>query len=176
MYKFNLFLSFFNKTVALLIIFSLLSISFSFNVDKNIKQEFGTLYKSTSISEYYNSIANFSYGVINKILESTNIFIVNKTSQNDREKEGNKNNTNKNDLYFVKTTTEKELKVSQKFNAYNFVLTGKQSYIAPLLNKIIFKFHTFKLTCITLLFCYFARDNIGENININNIIGKIRLV
>ena len=175
MYKFNLFLSFFNKTIALLITFSLLSISFSFNIDKNIKQEFGTLYKSTSICEYYNSIANFSYGVINKILESTNIFLIDRTSKNDTNKEESKKSNNQNDLYFVKTTTEKELKVSEKVGDYNFSLLGNGSYSALLLNDIISKFHTLKLSCITMIFCYFARDSIGD-ININNIIGKVRLV
>ena len=155
--------------------FSLLSISFSFNIDENIKQEFGTLCKSTSICEYYNSIANFSYGVINKILESTKINLVATPTQKDKDENKDKKSSSQKDLYFVKTTTEKELKVSEKIGDYNFYLLSKESYSAPLLNELISKFHIFKLSCITLLFCYFARDSIGD-ININNIIGKVRLV
>ena len=175
MYNSNLFVSFFNKSIALLVIFSLLSISFSFNIDENVKQEIDTLYKSTSICEYYNSLAKFSYGVINKILESTNIFLTDKTSQSDNNKEESKKSGEQNNLYFVKTTTENDLKVSKNVNNCSVSLLNENSYSTPLLNNIIFKFHTFKLTCITILFCYFARDSIGENI-INNITGKIRLV
>ena len=177
MYKVNLFLSFFNKTIALLITFSLLSISFSFNIDENIKQEFGTIYKSTSISEYYNSIANFSYGIINKILESTKIVLVDKTSQNGSKKEENKKSNSQNDLFFVKTTNETKLGTSKNLdnNNHNISLLGEKSCSAPLLSESVFKFHTLKLICITMLFCYFARDGI-EDININNIIEKIRLV
>lgn len=175
MYNNNLFISFFNKCLALLVIFSLLSISFSFNIDETVKQEFGVLYKSTSISEYYNSITNFSYGIINKILESTNINLVSTTSQKNEAENKDKKSSGQKDLYFVKTTTENDLKLSKNFDNCGFSLLNEKSYSTPLLNKIIFKFYTFKLMCITILFCYFARDNI-EDINIINITGKVRLV
>ena len=175
MYKFNSFLSLLNKSIALLITFSLLSISFSFNIDETVKQEFGMLYKSTSISEYYNSITNFSYGIINKILESTKINLVPTATQKDNAENKENKSTGQKDLYFVKTTTENDLKVSRNVNDCSVSLLNENSYCTPMSNNIIFKFHTFKLTCITILFCYFARDSIGENI-INNITGKVRLV
>lgn len=177
MYNSNLFVSFFNKSIALLVIFSLLSISFSFNIDENVKQEIDTLYKSTSICEYYNSLAKFSYGVINKILESTNIFLTYKTSQSDNNKEESKKSGEQNNLYFVKTTTENDLKISlsKDLNDYSLSLLGGESYSTPLLSNIVFKFHMFKLTCITVLFCYFARGNI-DIINFNNMIKENRLV
>lgn len=176
MYNNSIFLSFFNKSIALLVIVSLLSISFSFNIDENVKQELNTLYKSTSICEYYNTLTNFSYGIINKILESTNIFLADKTSQSDNNKEESKNSAEQNNLYFVKTTNETKISTSKNINNYNISMLCEQNYSTPLLNKIIFKFHTLKLSCITLLFCYFARDSIGENINIINIIKGFRLV
>ena len=174
MYNSNLFVSFFNKSIALSVIFSLLSVSFCFNIDKKFKHEINTLYKSTSICEYYNSLANFSYGIINKILESTNIFLVDKSSQSNNNNKENKKNSEQNKLYFVKTTTENDLKtsLSKDFNGFAFSLLCKDS---TLLNNIIFKFHIFKLTCTTILFCYFARGNI-DIINFNNIMKENRLV
>ncbi len=180
MYKINSFLSVFNKSIALLVTISLLSISFAFNMDENVKKELDTLYKSTSICEYYNSITNFSYGIINKILESTKIVLVDKTSQSDKNKEENKKNTEQNKLYFVKTTNETKVSSSRNLqnSGFSFVssLISTDNSFNLLLNKNIFKFCIFKLSCIVLLFCYFARDNIGENININNIIKRFRLV
>ena len=74
MYRFN-FTFLFNKFVAFLLIFSLSVLSFSFSADENVKQEINTLYNATSISDYYKSITNFSYTLINKILESANVIL-----------------------------------------------------------------------------------------------------
>ena len=75
MYNFKLCLSFLNKFVVLLITISLLFVSFSFNFEKNIKQELSNLYEATSVCACYNTITNFSYVIINKILESTKIVL-----------------------------------------------------------------------------------------------------
>ena len=179
MYKFNLFLSLFNRFVALSVIFSLLVISFSFNIDNEIKKEFGTLYKSTSISDYYNSIANFSYGIINKILESTNIVLSDKTT-NQREDEDKKDTAkNKENLAFVKTDNENKIKTAVFQNNCNgsvlCALLNTNFNFNYLLRKFIFRLHMFRFCFITTIFCYFARGNI-DIINFNNMIEGNRLV
>ncbi|MBQ3942696.1 MAG: hypothetical protein II669_00075 [Elusimicrobia bacterium] len=178
MYKFGLFLSFINKSIALLIIFALLSVSFSFNINANIKEEFNSLYKTTSISEYYNSIANFSYGIINKILESTKIVLKDTASKNSSK--GKKNNTKQNNkIEFVKVENEKELKAVNTFsdNDLSFVYTfGSSTKIMNILKTFVLDFYTLFLNKQNLLFCYFPRGNIDTNININSIIEEIRLV
>ena len=120
MYNFNFCSSLFNRVIALLVTISLLSVSFSFNFDKNIKKEFNVLYEATSVCEYYNTLTNFSYGIINKILESTNIVLTEANSQkSNTEKKEKEENNEQNNLYFVKSNNEKEITTSKKFNIYN---------------------------------------------------------
>ena len=180
MYNFNLCSSFFNKFISIFLTISLLSVSFSFYFDENIKRELNILYEATSVCEYYNTITNFSYGIINKILESTNINLTETTSQknNTDKKENNKNE--QNSLYFVKTGSEKEIRDSNKISNYNTLqsnifLINNNNCFNFLLENVTYNLYTFKLICITFFLCYCARDNI-EDININNIIRKVRLV
>ena len=180
MYNFKWCSLFLNKFITLLVTISLLSVSFSFNFEENIKQELNTLYEATSVCEYYNAITNFSYGIINKILESTNIVLTEKTTQkNNAEKKDQKDST-KNNLYFVKSTNEKELNNSKFLNNYNFysshILLNREIYFIVALNKIIVKFHIFKLSHVKTIFCYFARGNIDSILNITNRIKMLRLV
>ena len=176
MYNFNYCLTFFNKIIIWLVTISLLSVSFSFNFDGKIKQELNTLCEATSISDYYNTLTNLSYGIINKILESTNISLAEKVSQeNNTEKEEEKSNT-QNNLYFVKSTNEKEVTNSIKFNYYKFYLSDmlsvKNISFILSLNKIFLKFQNIGFIYIKNAFCYFARGNIDGILINNNIIKK----
>jgi hypothetical protein len=165
--------------VSFLLTISLLSVSFSFSFDKNVKEKLNILYEATSVCEYYNTLTNLSYGIINKILESTKITLTEKTSQKDNTEKKEKENSNQNNLYFVNSTNEKEINSSKKINNYNFpslnVFFNDNTGFNFLINNFVYRIYTFKLTCITLLLCYFARDNI-DDININKIIKKVRLV
>ena len=178
MYKINSFLSVFNKSIALLVTISLLSITVFFNIDENVKQDLNTICKATSISDYYRSVTNFSYNVINKILESTNIFLTNTKTQKEN-KDTQKKETNKENLAFVKTDNENKIKVSKFFNNYNFCdfsyLSTAGNNFKFLLNSFFFHIHTLKLSLATMFCCYFARGNI-DIINLNNIIKENRLV
>lgn len=184
MYDFILYSCFLKKFITLLLTITLLSVSFSFNFDKNITQELNTLYEATSVCEYYNTITNLSYSIINKILESTNINLTTSVSQrNEMEKKEKeeKEQSNKYNLYFVKTTFEKEVKYSKIFNNYKFsiqniLLLNKLFYFNLLSSKFLFTDNIFKLSYIAVFFCYLARDNIEGNLNINNIIREVRLV
>ena len=178
MYKFNSFLSLLNKSIALLITFSLLSISFSFYFDENIKRELNILYEATSVCEYYNTITNFSYGIINKILESTKIVLKDTASKNSSKEKKNDTKQN-NKIEFVKVENEKELKAVNTFsdNDLSFVYTfGSSTKIMNILKTFVLDFYTLFLNKQNLLFCYFPRGNIDTNININSIIEEIRLV
>ena len=180
MYNFNLYSLFFNKLISLLVTISLLSVSFFFYFDENIKQELNILYEATSVCEYYNTITNFSYGIINKILESTNITLTETASTQNNTDKKEKTNNEQNNLYFVKSTNEKEISESKKINDYNAIVSNifliNTTQLNILLKNFTYHFCTFKLICIIIiLFCYFARNNI-ESININNIIKKVRLV
>ena len=179
MYNFGFCSSFFNKIVVSLITISLLSVSFSFNFDKNIEQEFNTLYKATSVCEYYNTITNFSYGIINKILKSANMISTDVVSsqKSNEEKKDTKNN-NPSDLYFVQLTNEKEANHIMNFSNFSsfYSLLNSNICFNLLLNKIFFKFHIFELSCIQTFFHYFARGNIEGNILINNLLIENRLV
>ncbi len=180
MYNFNRCSSFLNKFITLLVTISLLSVSFSFNFEENIKQELNTLYEATSVCEYYNAITNFSYDIINKILESTNIALTEKSTQKNGAEKKNQKSSTKNNLYFVKSANEKELNNSSFFNHYKFyssdILLNKEIYFVFTLNKIIIKFHIFKLSRVKTIFCYFARGNIDSILNITNKIKLLRLV
>jgi len=179
MYNFDFCSSFFNKIVVLLITISLLSVSFSFNFDKNTKQELNDLYKATSVCEYYNAITNFSYGIINKILKSTDIISTNDDfSQKEDTPEKATKEFNSTDLCFVQLTNEEGIKFLKNFNTFYFFCPLLDTYFSfnLLLNKIFFKFHIFELSCIQTFFHYFARGNIEENILINNILMENRLV
>ena len=172
MYNFKLFPSLFNKIIIFFMIISLLSLSFSFNFDKNIKQELNTLYEATSFCEYYNSITNFSYSIINKILESTNIVLEKGFPQKNKDTNNN-SNKDKKTLDFVQLNKQQE-----KSNLKNFVSNDLVCYgLLQLNNKItyfykilIFELHILQLVIIGLFFCYFARRNIDENIILNNIL------
>ena len=178
MYNLSFCSSFFNKIIALLLTVSLLSVSFSFNFDKGIKQELNALYEATSVCEYYNTLTNFSYGIINKILESTNIVLTETSSQKDKTENKDQKNNKQNDLYFVKSTNEKEINHLKSFNTIPFfnTLLNKNICFNFLLNKNIFNFLIFQLSCTMTFFCYFARRSIDDNIIINNILIKNRLV
>lgn len=180
MYNFNLCLSFLNKFIALFVTISLLSVSFSFNFDENIKQELNTLYEATSVCEYYNTITNFSYGIINKILESTNIVSTVSSSQKDNTDKKEEKTNKDYSLYLLKSSNEKENSNLKIFDHYNFslfyILLNRNFYFNFLLNNFFFKLHIFKLDTITTFFCYFARGNIDYIINFNNIIRNLRLV
>lgn len=178
MYNLGVCSSFFYKIVSFLLTVSLLSVSFSFSFDENIKQKLNDLYKATSVCEYYNTITNFSYGIINKILESTKINLTEETTtqKNNTEK---KESNNQYNLYFVNSTNEKEINNSKKINNYNFsslnVFCSSNEDFGFSLNQFVYRIYMLNLTCITLLLCFFARDNI-DDININRIIKKVRLV
>lgn len=179
MYNFKLCLSFLNKFVVLLITISLLFVSFSFNFEKNIKQELSNLYEATSVCACYNTITNFSYVIINKILESTKIVLTEETSQkSDNKKEEQKNDT-QNNLYFVKSTNEKEINNLKNLNYFKFylsdILLNTKICFVFVLSTVIFKLNLFKLNTVKTIFCYFARGNI-DSINIINNIKRFRLV
>ncbi len=178
MYNLKICSSFFYKIVSFLLTISLLSVSFSFSFDENIKQKLNNLYEATSVCEYYNTITNFSYGIINKILESTKITLNEQSPQKNNTEKKEKESNQQNNLYFVKSTNEKEINNSKKISNYNFpslnVFFSGNTDFNFLINNFVYRIYTFKLTCITLLLCYFARDNIDENIN--KIIKKVRLV
>ena len=179
MYNFKLYSSFLNKFVALLVTISLLFVSFSFNFEKNIKQELSNLYEATSVCACYITITNFSYGIINKILESTKIVLTKENSQkSDNEKEEQKSNT-QNNLYFLKSTNEKELNSLKSFNYFKFylsdILLNTKICFAFVLSTITFKLNLFKLNTVKTIFCYLARGNI-DCINIINNIKRFRLV
>ena len=113
-------------------------------------------------------------------MESTNINLTETTSQknNTDKKENNKNE--QNSLYFVKTGSEKEIRDSNKISNYNTLqsnifLINNNNCFNFLLKNLTYNLYTFKLIYITFFLCYCARDNI-EDININNIIRKVRLV
>lgn len=179
MYNFSLCSSFLNKFVVLAVTISLLFVSFSFSFEKNIKQELSNLCEATSVCACYNTITNFSYGIINKILESTKIVLTEENSQkNNNEKEEQKNDT-QNNLYFVKSTNEKEINNLKNFNYFKFylsdILLNKKICFVFVLSTVIFKFNLFKLNTVKTIFCYFARGNI-DSINIINNIKRFRLV
>ena len=109
MYNLKFCSSFFYKVVSFLLTISLLSVSFSFSFDENVKQKLNDLYEATSVCEYYNTITNFSYGIINKILESAKITLTETAAQKDNTEKKEKENNNQNNLYFVKSTNEKEI-------------------------------------------------------------------
>ena len=178
MYKINSFLSVFNKSIALLVTISLLSISVFFNIDENIKQDLNTICKATSISDYYRSVTKFSYNIIGKILESTNISLTGTRTQKEN-KDTQKKAANKETLTFVKTDNENQIKVSKLLTNYNFYdfsfIPSTGNNFKFLLNKNFFHIHTLKLSLATMFCCYFARGNI-DIINLNNIIKENRLV
>lgn len=180
MYNFNLCSSFLNKLIVFVITISLLSVSFSFSFDENIKQELNTLYEATSFCEYYNTITNFSYDIINKILESANIVSTLSSSQKDNTDNKEKNSKKDYNLYLLKTANERETNNLKILNYYNFslfyILLDRNFYFNSLLSKFFFKLHVFKLNTITTFFCYFARGNIDYIIKFNNIIINLRLV
>lgn len=179
MYNIKFYFLFINRFVALLLTISLLSISFSFNFDKNIKQEFNTLYKATSVCEYYTTLTNFSYGIINKILKSVNMVSKDETcSQKNKTEKKDTKNSDSSDLYFVQLTNEKEANHIMNFSNFSpfYSLLNSNICFAFLLNKIFFKFHIFELNCIQTFFHYFARGNIEGNILINNLLIENRLV
>ncbi len=178
MYKINSFLSVFNKSIALLVIFSILSVTFSFNIDENIKQDLNTICKATSVSDYYRSLTNFSYNIIGKILESTNISLTGTKTQEEN-KDTQKKANNKESLTFVKTDNEIKIKAPNLLTNYNFYdfgfIPSTGNNFKFLLNKFFFHIHTLKLSLATMFCCYFARGNI-DIINLNNIIKENRLV
>lgn len=179
MYNIRFYFLFINRFIALLLTISLLSVSFSFNFDKNIKQEFNTLYKATSVCEYYNAVTNFSYGIINKILKSANMVSKDETcsQSNNAEKKDTKNN-NRSDLCFVQLTNERETNHTINFSNFSsfYSLLNSNIRFDFLLNKIFLKFHIFELSCIPTFFHYFARGNIEDNILNNNLLTGNRLV
>ena len=180
MYNFSLYSSFLNKFIALFVTITLLFVSFSFRFEANLKQELNNLYEATSVCEYYNTITNFSYGIINKILESTNINLTTPVSQNDKAGKKEEPKNNQDNLYFVKSTNERESANIKTFNYSNIylydILLSQNIYSSMLLNKIFLKFHIFKISHIPTIFCYLARGNIDDIIKINNILKDIRFV
>ena len=170
MYRINLFIPLFNKIIVYMIIFSLLSVSFSFNIHENIKQELNDLYKATSVCEYYNTITNFSYGIINKILESTNIVLTNSTKNNNERKENNTKRVNY--LDFVQPKNEHNIKNFKSINN-NFInkllycFNENNYFQKSILIKYIYNSKTFML--MFYKFYYYARGNIEDIINFNNI-------
>lgn len=174
MHMFNLSVSLFKKFITLLICVSILSMVSVFDVEENIKNEINTLCKATSISDYYNTITNFSYSLISTLLESTKIVIDN-TKQNQNDNKNNKTDEkNKTSFIFVQSSN-KNLKSSQfaKNISFNNVILIPGTFKNYLFQKYIFYIHTVVLIFMLLIFCYFARGNIEENKNINMNMGII---
>ena len=174
MYRFN-FTFLFNKFVTFVLIFSLSVLSFSFSADENIKQELNTLYNATSISDYYNSITNFSYTLINKILESANVVLTEKSSK--KRNDNKQNKTTKEKFDFVKLNTEKEIKFLNNHSSvfYN-ILFDTYIFFYDLPINVIPNLYDFGSFYIKTDYCYFARGNIEDIININNTVKENRLV
>lgn len=175
MYRFN-FILLFNKFISLLLIFSLSVLSFSFSADENIKQEIGVLYSATSISNYYNSITKISYNLINKILESANVVVNVTSSQKEKNKKEQKNKNNKN-LDLLKLNAEKEIKLSDTYHSsFYTVLFDAHIFSYQTVSGSVRNLFVYGLFYIKTSFCYFARGNIDNIININNIMEGNRLV
>ena len=174
MYRFN-FTFLFNRLVTFVLIFSLSVLSFSFTTDENVKQEINTLYNATSISEYYNSITNFSYTLINKILESANVVLTEKSSK--KRNDNKQNKTTKEKLDFVKLNSEKEIKFLNNHSSvfYN-ILFDTYTFFYDLAINVVPNLYDFNSFYIKTNCCYFARGNIENIININNIAIENRLV
>lgn len=164
MINLNYLSSLLNKTVSFLLALSLLAATFSFAADENVKQDFSILYKATSICEYYSSLANFSYEMIDKVLKSANInlsYSSTKTNSTNNKKK-NKQNTR---FDFVEPNNENDIKNLKSVNLYyGSVLFFENSFKIYTLENIISINNIFVLLFLFFGFCYFARGNIEDNI------------
>ncbi len=164
-----------NKLISFLLAFSLLAATFSFASDENIRQEFSLLYKATSICEYYNSVTNFSYEVISKVLKSANVNLTCSSAKAKNSKKEKQNKTNSR-LDFVQPNNENILKTFKSADSFDNILFFNNNFKFSRSEDISFINSFITLLFMVLLnFCYFARGNI-DNIKFYNKTVKNRLV
>ena len=173
---YNFYSSLLNRIISFLLAFSLLAVTFTFAVDENVKQEFSVLYRATSICEYYNSLTNLSYDIINKVLKSANVNIsfANTKTNTTKNKKTNKKNSR---FDFVQPNNENSIKnlTAQKLSLTNIVFVPDNLKFYSIENYTLVN-NIFILFFILLSFCYFARGNIDDNINFYNRTKENRLV
>ena len=176
MINLNCLSSLYNKTISFLLALSLLAATFSFAADDKIKQEFSALYKSTSICEYYNSMTKFSYGIISKVLKSSNINFAytSKKTENSKDKKQSKKN---NRFDFVQSNNESDLKIFKSMNLlYGSIFFSGNNFKFHSSDNTVFINNIIVLLFIFFGFCCLARGNIDNDIKFYNKIIKYCLV
>lgn len=174
MYKYDVTL-FIRKTVAFFITFSLMLCLFSFNIDEFVKQDFVMLYNATSISDCYNSITNVSFNIINSILKSVNVVsVINSESSKGNNSKQDKKSKQKDNLYF-------NVQNSNNLKIVKNVFVENLFYMTTYLKSFVFERRKFYIDIFYFIFmlfgfCYAARGNIDNIINLNNLTKSFRLV
>ena len=174
MYKYNITL-FIRKTVAFFITLSLMLCLFSFNIDEFVKQDFVMLYNATSISDCYISITNVSFNIINNILKSVNVvWAVNSENNKESNSKQDKKSKQKDNLYF-NVQNSNNLKVFKNVSVENlfYMTTYLKSFV---FERRIFYTDIFYFVFVLFGFCYAARGNIDNIINLKNLTKSFRLV